>query len=124
MKGILALCAATFVLLVGLALTYLWQQERYGETSPAALPVSVSQLVMQPQDYAGKVVRVEGKITGQCRATGCFFYFATGGKKIKIELGQILTTLGRREGKRALVEGEVVSYEDTFQIVASSIEIR
>ncbi len=123
MKTIFALCGIT--LLAGGF--FLWRSLReptvFGTFTNAPV-VSVADLIERPKDFLGKNVTVNGPIAEQCKAMGCFFFLHAGQKSLRIELQEIAMTAPRREGRDARIEGQIVTYSDGYQLLASGIEFK
>ena len=123
MKTIFAICGVT--LLAGAFL--LWKATRapsvYGEFT-TALAIPVADLVQRPKDFVGKTVATEGRISEQCQSMGCFFFFHSGEKILRVELKDIAMTAPMREGHRARVEGQIVPFSDGYQLYASGVEFK
>lgn len=121
MKKILILCVATLVV----ASVFIWRAvvkpSRYGQFTNAPR-ADVVALVERPKDYLGKTVSVEGTITEQCKAMGCYFVFRNGQKALRVDLQDIAMTAPMHEGKPARVEGQLVPYGDSYQLFATAIE--
>lgn len=70
----------------------------------------VSAILASPDDYIGKVVRIEGMILEVCSKRGCWIYVSSDrqGEKIqvKVEDGEIIFPLSA-SGRMAVVEGIV-----------------
>ena len=123
MKKILILCAATLIVATVLIWRVVAKPSRYGQFTGAPR-AEVTALVERPKDYLGKTVSVEGSITEQCKAMGCFFTFKDGSKALRVDLQDIAMTAPMHEGKPALVEGQLVAYGDAYQLYATAIEFR
>jgi uncharacterized protein YdeI (BOF family) len=123
MKSILILCAATLVV----ASVFVWRAvakpSRFGSFTGAPR-AEVAALVDRPKDFLGKTVSVEGTITEQCKAMGCFFNFRDGNKALRVDLEDIAMTAPMHEGKPAVVEGQLVSRGDAYQLYASAVEFK
>lgn len=121
MKTIFALCA--LVLVAGGLI--LWQALRlpteYGAFvgAPAA---EVADLLERPQEFQRRTVAIEGQIRDQCTTMGCYFFFRSGKKMLRIDLQEIAMNAPRRNGRVARVEGQMVPYGDGFQFVASAVK--
>ena len=89
-----------------------------------AQPVEVAALVERPSQYVGKLVAVEGQVTEQCQAMGCFFTIPAGKRKLRVDLEEIAMNAPRHEGGHARVEGQLVPYGDGYQLYASAIEFK
>lgn len=123
MKNILILCVIT--LAVGSA--FLWRAvarpSRYGNFTGAPR-AEVASLVERPKEFAGKTVSVDGTITEQCKAMGCYFNFKDGGKSLRVDLQDIAMTAPMHEGKHARVEGQLIPYGEAWQLYATAVEFR
>ena len=81
-----------------------------------AAPVKLSELMAKPNDYVGKVVKVEGLVTEVCPKRGCWINVA-GDKefqtiKVKVEDGVIVFPLTDK-GKKVVAEGTLKKMELT-----------
>jgi len=123
MKKILILCAA--VLLVGTVLVWraVATPSRFGKFTGAP-KAEVAALIDTPKAYVGKTVLIEGTVTEQCQAMGCYFSFHSGQKSLKVDLQDVAMTAPMREGRPARVEGQVVPRTDGYQFFASAVEFR
>jgi hypothetical protein len=123
MRTIFGLCGA--LLLAGAFL--LWRSLRepgvYGSFIGAP-HADVTDLVERPEDFLGKAVSVEGKISEQCKTMGCFFFFRSGGTTLRVELQAIAMKAPMREGRTARVEGQIMRYAGGYQLVASAVEFK
>ena len=123
MRTIFALCAV--ILLAGGF--FLWRAMQspsvYGNFFGAP-PATVADLIERPKDFLVKAVTVEGKISEQCKTMGCFFFFRAGAKTLRVELQDIAMNAPMREGHDARVEGQILTYGDGYQLVASAVEFK
>ena len=123
MRTILILCGAT---LIGGGFL-IWRATRpqlaFGEFVGAP-KAEVSDLIERPAKYMNTTVAVEGEVRRQCQAMGCYFFFETGGKELRIDLESIAMNAPATEGRNARVEGQVVTYRDGYQLYASAVEFR
>lgn len=123
MRTIFAICGVT--LLAGAF--FLWKATRmpsvYGEFTKATT-VALADLVERPKDFAGKTLVTEGRISEQCQSMGCFFFFHSGEKTLRVELKDIAMTAPMREGHQARVEGQIVPFNEGYQLYASGIEFK
>jgi len=69
-------------------------------------------------------VVIEGTVRKQCTTMGCYFFFLSGQKMLRVDLEEITMTAPRRNGNTARVEGQIVPYGDGFQFVASAVEFQ
>ena len=89
---------------------------KYGKGVSEATPVKLSELMAKPDDYVGKVVKVEGLITEVCPKRGCWINVA-GDKefqtiRIKVEDGVIVFPMTDK-GKKVVAEGTFTKAELT-----------
>ena len=121
MKKIFTICAA--ILVIGAA--FLWRAAatptRFG-TFTGAPKAEVARLIAEPKDYVSRSVEVDGVISEQCKAMGCFFFFKSGKDTLRVDLQEIAMTAPIREGRKARVEGRMVPYNDGYQLWASAVE--
>jgi uncharacterized protein YdeI (BOF family) len=94
---------------------------RFGQFTGAPR-AEVAALVERPKEFVGKPVSVEGTITEQCKAMGCYFNFKDGNKTLRVDLQDIAMTAPLHEGKPARVEGQLVPYGDAYQLYATAVE--
>ena len=121
MKKILILCGFTLIAIGVLAWRATAKPSRFG-TFTGAPKAEIASLISEPKNFAGKPLLVEGTITEQCKAMGCFFFFRSGNKTLRVDIQDIAMTAPMREGRRARVEGQLVPYGDGFQFCASAVE--
>jgi len=121
MRNILILCGLT---LIGGGFL-LWRATRppviFGQFAGAQV-TAVAELATNPAPYLKRTVAVEGQIRRQCRVMGCFFFFESGGKELRIDLEAITMTAPNHEGGRARVEGQLVPFGDGYQLSATAIQ--
>ena len=100
---------------------------KYGKGVSEATPVKLSELMAKPDDYVGKVVKVEGLITEVCPKRGCWINVA-GDKefqtiKVKVEDGVIVFPLTDK-GKKVVAEGTFKKMELTKEQAIERAEAR
>ena len=121
MKKIILLCGLTLLV----AAFWIWRAAakpaRYGEFCGAP-KADVAALIATPQQFRGKTVLVEGRITEQCKSMGCFFFFESGKDKLRVDVQEVAMTAPMREGRQARVEGQLIPYGDGIQLYASAVE--
>lgn len=121
MKKILAICGAIIII----AAAFLWRAAakptRFG-TFTGAPKAEVATLIARPKAYLSGNVEVDGVVSEQCRAMGCFFFFQSGKETLRVDLQEVAMTAPMREGHKARVEGRMVSYNDGYQFWASAVE--
>ena len=123
MRTILALCA--FSLVVGTIL--IWQvvslPNDYGAFTGAP-KADIADLINKPKEFLHKTVSIEGTVRQQCTTMGCYFFFLSDEKMLRVDLEQITMYAPRRNGHTAHVEGQIVPYGDGYQFVASAVEFQ
>jgi hypothetical protein len=120
-KKIILLCTLT----LAIATVFIWRAaakpNRFG-TFSGAPKVGVATLIANPKANAGKLLQVEGVISEQCKSMGCYFFFKSGKDELRVDLQDVAMTAPMREGHKALVEGQIVPYNDGYQLYASAVE--
>ena len=123
MRNILILCGSILIAGGFFAWRGLQKPTVYGEFVGAPA-VAVADLVERPKDFMGRTVSAEWKISQQCESMGCFFFFQSGTKTLRVELKDIAMTAPRREGHLARVEGQIVPFADGYQLYATGLEFK
>ena len=124
MRIIIASCA---VLLVAgsLALYRLTRPAAIYGSFESAPAVEVAALIERPKDFMKRTVAIEGTITKQCTTMGCFFFFQSGEKTLRVDLAEIAMRAPKnRNGRLARAEGRMVPYGDGWQFWASAVEFK
>lgn len=124
MKKILMLCGV--VVLAGAV--GLWRYMKmplvYGAFTGAP-KVAVAEALDHPKDHLHKIIALEDTITKQCTSMGCYFYFYSGDRSLRVELAEIaMNAPKKRDGRKALVEGQLVPYDGTYQLLATAVEFK
>jgi hypothetical protein len=81
----------------------------YGEALTVTEPTPIAAILAAPGDYAGRLVRVEGKVSGVCAMAGCWLEIADEERRairIKVEDGVIVFPEDAA-GRRAVAQGKV-----------------
>jgi hypothetical protein len=120
MRTILAICALILVVGGVFAWRAIKLPDNFGEFT-GAKEVSVEELVARPQEFTGKMLFVRGTVTEQCKTMGCYFFFAAGNRKLRVELKDIAMDAPWRQGRPVRVEGQVVPYSDGYELYASAV---
>lgn len=125
MRKILILCAAVLAA-GGAALAWrLTRPERFGAPFAGAPRVMIADLFERPEEHLGKDVTIEGTITRQCPATGCWMFLRDGGgKDIRVEMNQVAPRFPQRGGRRALVEGRLAKSGESYELDAKAVEFK
>jgi hypothetical protein len=96
--------------------------ETYGEPVTETSKTVVSDILQNMDAYAGKTVRVEGKIATEC-PSGCWFELAEGGAMIYVDMAPHGFAIPQYVGKNAVVQGTVVVEGKRARIHAKGVEI-
>jgi len=101
----------------------------YGKKLTESKSVSISQILDNPKDYEGKLVRVEGMVTDVCPRRGCWINLAGDkpGKKMRFKVRDGVITFPMKEkGNYAVAEGVVrvkkLTLEQTRNFLAHMAE--
>jgi hypothetical protein len=90
----------------------------YGEPLTGQDTISISTLLDDPEPYLGKVVRVEGLVTGVCEKRGCWMTLAGDRDfeeiRIKVDDGVIVFPM-EAKGRKAVAEGVFTKIEMTLE---------
>ncbi len=81
----------------------------YGDGVDLADTTPIGDIVADPEAWAGKTVRVEGKVTGVCPKKGCWMELASPDDhhlRIKVE-DDVIVFPAEAEGHRAVAQGTV-----------------
>ena len=95
--------------------------DSYGEFS-AAPKAEVADLIDRPQEFLRQSVSIEGEVREQCTTMGCYFFFRSGKKKLRVDLQEIAMNAPRKNGHHARVEGRMVPYGEGYQFLATAVE--
>ena len=123
MKTILITCA----LILSAGAYFAWHAIRKPSTFgifTGAPTVEVVQLIDNPKDYLKRNITVEGKVSQQCQSMGCYFFIPAGKQSLRVDLQEVAMTAPMREGHLARVEGQLVPYNDGYQLYASAVEFK
>lgn len=121
MKKILFLCAIIVVIAAASVWRISARPARFG-TFTGAPKADIASIVANPKSYLGRTVALEGVVSEQCKSMGCFFFFKSGSKTLRVDLQEIAMTAPMREGRMARVEGETVPFDGGYQFFASAVE--
>lgn len=121
MKTILVVCGLSLVIGSGLIWRAVRMPSEFGEFT-GQQKVTVADLIDRPKDFLRKTVTIEDTVREQCTTMGCYFFFFSGNKKLRVELQDIAMNAPRRNGRMARVEGQIVPYGDGYQFVASGVK--
>jgi hypothetical protein len=108
----------SMVLMVGCG-----RQEQYGSQISLEEHTQIAQILEQPEEFEGKIVRIEGKIIKEC-PTGCWFVLKQNKTELKVELMPSGFAIPQRTGRYAIVEGKVVLEENKPVIIGKGVVIK
>jgi hypothetical protein len=110
----------TFPLLLLGAAVMIGAETRLGKAIAPGSPVAVGDLMRAPEDSAGKVVQVKGKVSEVCSKMGCWMQLTGGGKAVRIKVndGDIVFPQSA-VGKTAIAEGKLTKLELTKEQAAA-----
>lgn len=118
MKRLLLPLLALALLAAPAVSTPAWADTSYGEGLTGQDTTKISTLLASPDDYVGKVVRVEGLVTEVCAKRGCWVAIASDQEfqtlRFKVKDGVIVFTPDVK-GKKGIFEGVLARYELTME---------
>ncbi len=123
MKTILMLCALIVVIGGGILYYKLRAPSRFGTFNDAPTAEG-SDLIEPPASYLHKTIALEGVVREQCTTMGCYFFFHSGNRKLRVDISEIAMNAPRRNGHHARVEGQIVPYADGYQFWASAVQFQ
>lgn len=110
-------CFAILLFLAAASATMAGEGKAYGKPLSDAGTTKISAIMASPDEYVGKVVRVEGLITAVCEKRGCWMSLASDQEfqelRIKVDDGVIVFPI-EAKGKRAIAEGELTKLPMTL----------
>lgn len=121
-KGILSVVVAA-VLISGNSLAGQSSGKVYGEGVTGSDSTKISAILEDPEGYAGKVVRVRGKVIEVCQRMGCWMDIedSSGRIQIKVDDGVIVFPTSA-VGKESIAEGKVEILDLTKEQYAGWLE--
>jgi hypothetical protein len=127
MKKILALCGV--VLVIGGVFIYRALQVPLVYGAFVGAPrAETADVIARPEAFMHKIIALQDVIRNQCASMGCYFYFRVGeddNRMLRIELAPIAMHAPRgRTGRMAHVEGQIVPYEKSYQLLATAVEFK
>ena len=88
--------------------------KKYGEKITSTEKTNISEIINKPENFVGQKVLVEGTVVNVCAKRGCWIELASDKEfetiRVKVQDGVIVFPM-EAKGKKALVEGEVYSFE-------------
>lgn len=95
---------------------------KFGKPLALKTPLSIAEVVAQPDSYIDKTVQVKGKVTEVCQMMGCWMAIAdpSTGKSIRIQVEDGDITFPKdAAGKTAIAEGKLVKVSLTREQAAA-----
>lgn len=88
--------------------------KKYGEKITSTEKTAISEIMSNPENFVGQKVLVEGTVVNVCAKRGCWIELASDKEfetiRVKVQDGVIVFPM-EAKGQKALVEGEVYSFE-------------
>lgn len=97
--------------------------EKFGEEITVIEITKIKDILIDPDKYVGKTIRVEGKIIREC-PSGCWFYLKDDTGTIYVNILPSGFAIPQKVGAKAVVEGKLESKEGRIEIVGKGVEIR
>lgn len=123
MKAILILCAVTLAVTSAFVWRAVAKPTRFGAFTGAPR-AEIAAVIDRPAEFLGRTVAIEGDVTAQCKASGCFFSFRSGTQSLRVDLRDVAATAPNREGRHARVEGQLQAYSGAYQFFATAVEFQ
>ena len=98
--------------------------EVYGQPFKGFQATNITEVVSKPELFLDKDIRLEGSITRQCPASGCWFYITDDKGTMRAEFANTAPKLPQRKGRIAVVEGRLMKSGEGFTLIGSSVEFR
>jgi len=97
--------------------------ELYGEAKTDLKATAISDILVDPDSYTGKIVKVSGKITTEC-SSGCWFDVGEGSVAIRVDIEPAGLAIPQRVGKNVVVEGTIAVEHNRLRLLGKGVEIR
>lgn len=98
--------------------------DKYGAGVDSNAPkVTVKDIFLQPE-LLGKKVTLEGRIVSQCQSNGCWFFLQDDTGQVYIDLSRNQFSLPSLPGKQAIASGTVARSQNSYQLIASGVEVK
>ena len=104
---------ATTALVLALPLAAVAAPKKVGGEITVARPTPIADILARPADHAGKLVRVEGEVSGVCTRMGCWMDIADeAGRRIRIQVEDgVMVFPADSKGNPAVAQGTVTVEE-------------
>lgn len=120
MKKLIILAAIFAVITVAVGCSRI---ETYGGPISNHNLTAIKDIVMNPKNYEGKTVTVQGKIALEC-GTGCWVHLEDSGAVIYTDMAPAGFALPQRVGRSAVIEGKVSIESGKLTLTGKGVEIR
>ncbi len=99
------------------------KQEIYGSRLTQTKVTAVAEILKQPNQLVGKVVRVEGKIVQECPAGGWFMLKDNTGV-IFVNLHPTEIAIPQAVGSNVVAEGKVKKEDNQISVIGEGVEFK
>jgi hypothetical protein len=113
------------LILAGTTLAMAGETLTYGDGVTLDTATAIETLMVEPDEYAGKTVRVDGVVTGVCKNRGCWIHITdpdTGkGVRVKVEDGVIVfpySVMGHKASAQGVFEAIKLTPEQAAKMKA------
>lgn len=98
--------------------------EKYGAGVDSGAPkVTVKDIFLRPE-LMGTKVTLEGRIVSQCQSNGCWFFLQDETGQVYIDLARNQFSLPSLTGKQAVASGTVARSQQSYQLIATGVEVK
>jgi len=97
--------------------------EKFGEAITTVETTKVGDILARPDDFTGKTVRIEGKITRECPG-GHWLDLTDATGVTYVDLGPADFTIPQKVGSKAIIEGKVLKRPERTMVIGKGIEIQ
>jgi len=111
--------AATGIITIGCSTA----ADTYGAPISKSESTDIKDILVRPQDYAGKTVTIEGTIVREC-PTGCWFDLESGNAVLHVDINPAGFAIPQEVGSRALVEGEIQYLDNQVSMLGQGVKIQ
>ena len=109
---------------IGIALVGCGGGGKYGDPVPTDMPAKqIKEILAAPDQFDGKIVKVEGKIGEEC-PSGCWFYIEDGTGRIYVDINPAGFAIPQKVGSKVAIIGKVKKAEAKVAIFGTGVEIK
>ena len=117
------LSLAVLIAIVIIGIAGCSRNKKFGEEIAEIRITRIKDILIAPDKYIDKTVKVEGKIIQECPAGG-WFYLQEGTSIIYVNLHPSGFAISQSVGKDAVAQGRLHSKERGLEIVGKGVEIK